>query len=121
MAANNVTNWIQVSHNATSLYSVIADGSYRETNVGRAEWMSLINDAELDSECQKEGFNVQCNKLRKTRIGILGGVRKCNYCVTVIGFGIKMKWEGSSGNIRQPYLNDVIEVIELTFGYIFVQ
>ena len=32
-----------------------------------------------------------------------------------------VKWEGSSGNIRQPYLSGVIEVIELTFGYIFVQ
>ena len=119
MAANNVTNWIQVSHNATSLYSVIADGSYRETNVGRAEWMSLINDAKLDSTCQKEGFNVQCNKLRKARIGILGGVRNCNYCVTVIGFGIKMNWEVSSGNILDK--KNVLKVKKLTFGYIFVQ
>ena len=82
--------------------------------------MSLINDAKLDSTCQKEGFNVQCNELRKTRIGILGGPGKCNYCLTVIGFGIKMNWEVSSGNILD-YKNNVPKVKKLTFGYIFVQ
>ena len=83
--------------------------------------MSLITDAQLESICKKEGFNVQCSESRKTRIGILSGNYDCTYCLTVIGFGIKMKWEGSSGNIRHEYLSGDIEVIKLTFGYIFVQ
>ena len=81
--------------------------------------MSLITDAQLESICKKEGFNVQCSESRKTRIGILSGNNDCTYCLTVIGFGIKMKWEGSSGNIRHK--DNVLEVIKLTFGYIFVQ
>ena len=119
MTANNVTNWIQVSHSATSLYSLIVDENYRETNIGRQKWMSLINEARLDSSCKREGFNVQCCESRKTRIGILSGTYDCKYCVTVIGLGIKMKWEGSSENIRHK--DNVLEVIKLTFGYIFVQ
>ena len=47
MAENDVTNWILLNHTATSLYSVIADGNYRETNAGGAEWMSITNNASL--------------------------------------------------------------------------
>ena len=67
----------------------------------------------------KEGLNIQCNESRKTRIGILGGGGNCTYCVTVIGFGIKMNWEVSSGNIRDK--KNAPKVKKLTFGYIFVQ
>ena len=49
MTRNDFTNWILVNYTATSLYSVIANGNYRKTNVGRAEWMTLINDASLQS------------------------------------------------------------------------
>ena len=105
---------------------MIADGDYRKTNVGRAEWMSLINGASLQDHCKKEGFNVQCSKTnrgaRKSRIGILGNNQdKCDSCDSVIGFGIEMKeWKWSSGNIH--YIDDKNVDIKLkTFGYIFVQ
>ena len=122
MTRNDVTNWILVNYTATSLQSVIADGNSRETIVGRAEWISLINNATLQSICNMEGFNVQCySHKRELRIGILGDDHdKCKFCNTAIGFGIQMrdrKW--SSGNIyfrdRKPM------VAKLTFGYIFVQ
>ena len=67
MTRNNVTNWILVklvNYTATTLYSLIKDGNYRETNAGRAEWMSLINGALLQDNCNKEGFNFQCSETK---------------------------------------------------------
>ena len=126
MSQNGVTNWVLVDHTATSLYSVIADGNYHATNVGRAEWMSLISNVRLQENCNVEGFNVQCSTsgLQKliTRIGILGNNEdNCDSCDSVLGFGIKMinwmgtKWKWSSGNLQNA------EKEQKTFGYIFVQ
>ena len=121
MTRNDVTNWILVNYTATSLYSVIADGSYYETNLGRAEWTSLLNDAVLQSTCNKEGFNAQCSGIRRiSRIGILGDNNDCLSCNSVIGFGFELKnsrW--SSGNIYDKHNKPVIKL--KTFGYIFVQ
>ena len=124
MTRNDVTSWILVNYTATSLYSVIADGNNRETNVGRAEWMTLINNASLQQNCNKEGFNVKCSKYkRKSRIGILGNNQEnCEYCNTVIGFGIEIidrKW--SSGNIYYKSNPPTVDIKLKTFGYIFVQ
>ena len=124
MTRNDVTNWILVNYTATSLYSVIADGKNRETNVGRAEWMTLINNASLQQNCNKQGFNVECSKYkRKSRIGILGNNEKnCEYCNTVIGFGVEIidrKW--SSGNIYYISKSPTVDIKLKTFGYIFVQ
>ena len=92
MTRNDVTNWILVNYTATSLYSVIADGNYRETNVGRAEWMTLINDASVQSKCNKEGFNAVCSQYRqKSRTGILGNNENdCKSCDSVIGYGTEI-------------------------------
>ena len=124
MTRNDVTNWILVNYTATSLYSVIADEKNRETNVGRAEWMTLINNASLQQNCNKEGFNVKCSGYkRQSRIGILGNNEKnCEYCNTVIGFGIEIidrKW--SSGNIYYISNPPTVDIKLKTFGYIFVQ
>ena len=117
MKENDVTNWIIVNYNATSLYSVIADGNYRKTNAGRAEWISLINGAQLQSKCSKEGFNVKCSSHNlKLRIGIAGNNENdCDTCDSAIGFGIEIKlWKWSCGNIN-------FSPQKKTFGYIFVQ
>ena len=118
MRENNVTNWILVNLPATSLYNVIAAGYYRKTNAGRAEWMSLINDARLQSNCNKEGFNVPL-PFPKLRIGIAGNNEKdCSSCDSFIGFGIALhgrKW--SSGNFCQHGCEKELT----TFAYIFVQ
>ena len=121
MTGNDVTNWILLSYTATSLYSVIADGSYHETNLGREAWKSLINDAILQPNCTKEGFNAQClYKGRKSRIGILTSDKNdCSYCKAVIGFGIKIgSLEWSSG---YWYKSSTAKNKKFTFGYIFVQ
>ena len=78
MTENDVTNWILVDYTATSLYSVIADGNYRKTNVGRAGWKSLVNGARLQPHCNKEGFNVRSGSNRKSRIGILADNKNVN-------------------------------------------
>ena len=120
MKENVVTNWILVNYTATSLYRVIADGNYRETNAGRAEWISLLNDAKLQPNCNKEGFNVKLSHHNlNLRIGIAGNDENdCKTCDSIIGFGLKIKgvWKWSSGNIKfHP------EEKKNTFGYIFVQ
>ena len=124
MTANDVTNWILVNNAATSLYSLLADGAYRETNAGRAEWLSLVNDASLQPYCNKEGFNVfyfYGNSKRQLRIGILGNNQNnCGSCNSFIGFGFGVvywpKW--SSGSF---HYTEFVNVQFETFGYIFVQ
>ena len=130
MSRNDATNWILVNHAAESLYSVIANESYTNfaSNAGRAEWMSLINDASLQQHCNKEGFNVQfSHRHLKLRIGIAGNnEHNCDSCDSAIGFGIEIKntvgfvtanFQWSSGNINfQMFQNKKVK----TFGYILV-
>ena len=122
MTRNDVTNWILVDYTAISLYSVIADGRSHETNLGRAEWMSLLNEAVLQSNCNKEGFNAQCSKPRRmSRIGIFGNDEDdCSLCNTVIGFGSQVRYSKSSSGYIYDKKNKLVINLE-TFGYIFVQ
>ena len=40
------------------MYSLIADGKYRSTSLGRDKWKSLIgSNASLQDNCNREGFN----------------------------------------------------------------
>ena len=84
--------------------------------------MSLLNDAVLQSYCNKEGFNARCSRSRRmSRIGIFGNDEDdCSSCDTVIGFGFQMKdskW--SSGYVYDRNGEPVKK--QKTFGYIFVQ
>ena len=50
--------FIVINKQANSLYSLIADGHYNATSLGRDTWRSLIgSDASLQRKCNKEGFN----------------------------------------------------------------
>ena len=88
--------FIVINMTASSLHSLIEDGKYRSTSLGRDKWLSLIgSDASLQPNCQKEGFNAKCTKsgFSKARIGILGnGQTDCFTCNSRLGFG-------SGGNI----------------------
>ena len=121
MTENDVTNWIRVNYIATTLYSVIADGSYHEINLGREAWKSLINDTKLQPNCSQAGFNNQCRgKKRKLRIGLVTSNRNdCSWCEAVIGFGIKIDSLGLSSGYWHK--SDTSENKKFTFGYIFVQ
>ena len=60
MKINDQTKFIVINRQANSLYSLIADGQYRSTSLGRDKWKSLIgSEASLQSNCNKEGFNVE--------------------------------------------------------------
>ena len=74
MRIGSHTNFIVIHLEATSLYSLIADGQYRAISLGRDKWKSLIGaDASLQLNCNKEGFNSQGYPMHfKVRIGIIG-------------------------------------------------
>ena len=83
-----------INHQARSLYSLIADGKYRATSLGRNTWKKLIGSrASLQPNCNKEGFNVLSKNINtiiysQVRIGILGNnENECNSCDSRIGFG----------------------------------
>ena len=84
-------NSVVINHQARSLYSLIADGKYRATSLGRNTWKKLIGSrASLQPNCNKEGFNViSIHKAwSKARIGILGNNENdCGSCDSRIGFG----------------------------------
>ena len=77
------------------MYSLIADGQYRSTSLGRDTWKSLIGpQGSLQIGCNKEGFNAKSygkhygKDLAKARIGIIGNeIDDCGKCDSRIGFG----------------------------------
>lgn len=81
------TNFIVIYKHANSLFSLIADGKYRATSLGRNAWKSLLgSQSSLQPNCNLEGFNA--NKGARARIGILGNNENdCNTVDSRIGFG----------------------------------
>ena len=83
--------FIVINKRADSLHSLIADGRYRATLLGREKWKELTgSQGSLQYNCNKEGFNVVCTKKKhsKARIGIVSnGGKKCDSCDSRIGFG----------------------------------
>ena len=84
-------NFIVINKQADSMYSLIADGQYRATSLGRIKWKELIgSQAQLRLNCNKEGFNAVPNLsgYSKVRIGIISNAQKnCDSCDSRIGFG----------------------------------
>ena len=83
--------FIVINKQANSLYSLIADGQYRNTSLGRNTWKTLIGyQASLQRSCNKEGFNAVGDDSRqsKARIGIIANQQNhCSSCDSRIGFG----------------------------------
>ncbi|KAL9987919.1 hypothetical protein ACROYT_G002302 [Oculina patagonica] len=86
-------NFIVVNKQANSLYSLIADGIYRATSLGRDTWKTLLgSQASLQTNCNMEGFNAVSGGLSsassRARIGINSNEQNdCNSCDSRIGFG----------------------------------
>jgi len=91
MRISQDTNFIVINKTANSLYSLIANGQYRATSLGRNTWKSPIrSQASLQSYCNKEGFNAVSgeNSHSRARIGILGNQEnECRTCDSKVGFG----------------------------------
>ena len=126
MKIGHQINFIVVNKHANSLYSLIADGRYRATSLGRNTWKALIGSrASLQLNCNMEGFNAggNSNSHSKVRIGILGNNENdCNTCDSRLGFGTGRYPDNSNscGNtaVSRPDNGDKhIKAI----GYILVQ
>ena len=93
-------NFIVFNKPAKSLYSLIADGVYRATSLGRDTWKTLIgSQASLQPYCNKEGFNAlgDDTSQSKARIGITNNQQNhCSTCDSRIGFGTGGKHDDSN-------------------------
>jgi len=91
MKIDQQLNFVVINKHADSLHSLIADGQYRATSLGRNTWKTLVgSQASLQANCNKEGFNARClfSSASKARIGILGNHQyDCGTCDSRIGFG----------------------------------
>ena len=85
--------FIVITEQADSLYSLIADGRYRNISLGRDTWKTLIgSEASLQPYCNKEGFNAVCSDITasRARIGIVANENEgndCSSCDSRIGLG----------------------------------
>ena len=119
-------NFITLNKHAASLYSLIADGSYRFTSLGRDSWKALLGSmTSLQRNCSKEGFNAvgTDSSFSKARIGIIGNEQNdCKSCDSRIGFGTGGYPNDSNtcGNEASWSPDNGIKYIK-TMGYIFVQ
>ena len=58
MKINQQLKFIVINKLADSLHSLIADGQYRNTSLGRDGWKTLIgSDISLQQNCNKEEFD----------------------------------------------------------------
>ncbi|XP_022808884.1 uncharacterized protein LOC111345856 isoform X3 [Stylophora pistillata] len=91
MRFDQQVKFIVIKKQADSLYSLIADGKYRNTSLGRKSWKGLCGSkGSLQPHCNREGFNAFSEERShsRARIGILGNNENdCKTCDSRIGFG----------------------------------
>ncbi|XP_044167696.1 uncharacterized protein LOC122947268 [Acropora millepora] len=84
--------FVVIPQKADSLHSLIGDGNYRPTSLGRDKWVGLMMGFQnLQPRCNREGFNPSCTSARhgRVRIGILGNNEAdCTSCDSLLGFGL---------------------------------
>ncbi|XP_044171884.1 uncharacterized skeletal organic matrix protein 5-like [Acropora muricata] len=114
--------FILMNKTADSLYSLIADGKYRPTTLGKDTWKKLIETSSLQQHCNKQGFNSICITA-KARIGIHANQEdNCNSCDSRIAFGGAGHPDNSNtcGNVAS-YNGAAGERRIKAVGYILVQ
>ena len=126
MNISHQLRFIVINRHANSLFSLIADGKYRATSLGRNTWKWLIGSrASLQRNCNKEGFNAVVDSLRhsKARIGITANEQNdCGSCDSRIGFGTGGVFDDSNtcGNEATHSPDNGDKHIK-AMGYILVQ
>ena len=126
MKIGHQLRFIVINRHANSLFSLIADGKYRATSLGRNTWKSLVGPrASLQLNCNKEGFNAVGDSPRhsKARIGITANEQNdCGSCDSRIGFGTGGRPDDSNtcGN-QAKYSPDNGNKHIKAMGYILVQ
>ena len=107
------------SYSASSLYSLIADGEYRQTNLGRNKWKWLISGSSLQYNCNKEGFNVY-SEYSRVRLGLIANNQNdCETPGSFIGLGARKK--NAAGNAASRRSPDNGEKNLKAMGYILVR
>ena len=130
MTVNANMKHMMLPYQASSLYSAIADGQFKGTSAGKANWMSVIAGSSLQQHCNQEGFNIHLsseNKKYKTyvRLGFVANNEEdCLTCDSWIGFGVY--YVGCNTGEHRTCGNRAVCATEPTtdipaFGYIFVQ
>ena len=126
MKVGQQINFIVINKQANSLYSLIADGKYRNTTLGRDTWKTLIgSQASLQRNCDKEGFNAESYRgdFSRARIGILGNeLKHCKSPDSRIGFGTGgyPGFSNTCGNEAEIQTDNGEKHIK-AIGYILVQ
>ena len=126
MKIGHQIKFIAIKKQADSLYSLIADGKYRATSLGRNAWKTLIgSQASLQNHCNKEGFNAvgTASYHSAARIGIISNDgNDCNTCDSRIGFGTGRYHDDSNtcGNEAKYFTDNGDRKIK-AMGYILVQ
>ena len=125
MRLGQQVRFIMIHKHANSLYSLIADGKYRATSLGRLLWKTLLgSQTSLQQHCNLEGFNVSPSaNAQRARIGILGNNQKdCNTSDSRIGFGTDGYPDPSNvcGNVASHGGDNGDRRLK-AMGYIFVQ
>ena len=124
MKVDNQFTFAVVNKPASSLFSLIADGQYRATSLGRDKWKMLIGSkASLQRYCNKEGFNAVSGGGTKARIGIIANEQNnCDSCDSLLGFGIDGgPYDKSSCGNEANHSPDNGDRLTYAMGYIFVQ
>ena len=128
MNISQVIRFAVIDRQADSLHSLIADGQYRNTSLGRDTWKALIgSQGSLQTYCNKEGFNVGVGGFgrARARIGIISNDGDhCSNCDSRIGFGTggapydnNVCGNAANGNWKPDNGGNNIKAI----GYILVQ
>ena len=126
MKIGHQTRFIVITRHANSLHSLIADGKYRTTSLGRHTWKSLLGSlASLQPNCNKEGFNIvpgYHTLSPKARIGIIGNEQDdCKTPDSRIGFGTGgLPETNTCGNEAKVGADNGDKHIKV-MGYILVQ
>ena len=126
MKISGQLRFIVINKQANSLHSLIADGTYRATSLGRNEWKKLIGaQGSLQLNCNKEGFNAggHRNDHSRARIGYIANqVSHCHTCDSRIGFGTGGYPDNSTtcGNVAAVRPDNGDRYIK-AMGYILVQ
>ena len=126
MKISGQLRFIVINKQANSLHSLIADGTYRATSLGRNEWKKLIGaQGSLQQNCNKEGFNAvgTLSHHSKARIGYIANEKmNCHNCDSRIGFGTGGYPDNSTtcGNVALHSSDNDDRDIK-AMGYIMVQ
>ena len=126
MRISQQIKFIVINVHANSLYSLIADGKYRPTSLGRNAWKTLIgSQGSLQRKCNIEDFNANCSDpyASRAKIGFVSNNQNaCNSCNSRIGFGTAGYSDNSitCGNVAKVSADNGDKFIKTMFG-IFVQ